>query len=53
MSADVFSPLSEGAAQAFYNRAAKTNIKTAMVLAYQTSGEFVQAGRPRLDPNSV
>jgi len=42
MSADLFSPLFEGAAQAFYNRAAKTSIKTGMVLAYQSAGEFLR-----------
>jgi hypothetical protein len=40
MSAELSSPLFEGAAQAFYNRAAKISIKTGMVLAYQSAGEF-------------
>ena len=33
--------------QNFYNKAANRPIKTGMVLAYQTSGEFFRAGRPR------
>lgn len=42
MSAGLSSSLFEGAAQAFYNRAAKTSIKTGMVLAYQSAGEFLR-----------
>jgi len=33
--------------QHFYNKAANRPIKTGMVLAYQTSGEFFRAGHPR------
>jgi len=39
-SANSSSPLFEGAAQAFYTKAATRPVKTGMVLAYQTSGEF-------------
>jgi len=43
----------KGAAQAFYSKAANTGIKTGMVLAYQTSGEFLRAGRPHGIPIST
>jgi hypothetical protein len=39
--------------QRFYNRAAKMSIKTGMVLAYQSAGEFLRAGRPHGIPIST